>query len=175
MSMFGTEAPKFVYHYGLVDEVAVDLDYAVVVVNDAESEYQEHISEIDRDREFVFRRTNRTVEIVVNAFKESDPTAKYNEICAYKGREVVLYLHRDGFPFALELTNEGVLPAPFVLKDVVPFFYETASYKDGLRLTFASVCAAGYGENIMVAISGLYDSEGIPLYDSDGKRLTAIS
>lgn len=135
MGIFGTTAPKFVYDEGGTFQKTVTLTYGIITRNESVTEYVEHRSEIDGDREWVAKCSHREVEIEYNLWKEGTAASRmYNTIERFKGSKVSLYLHSDGDRFE---TSPGVA-ALFTLTEVEAWHVETATYKDRLRLTFKS-------------------------------------
>lgn len=133
--IFGTQCPKFIYDEGGPFQKIVTLTYGSVVSNEAVTDYEEQKSEINGDRDFIPRGKHRQVEIVYNLFKEGTAAARvFNTLDHFQGSKVHLWLHSDGKRFE---QSPGVA-ANFMLKEVQPFYLETATYKDAVRLIFVS-------------------------------------
>lgn len=173
MSIFGLTSPKFVYDRGGAGEATVDLNNIVRDEYSVETDYMEHVDELTLQREFIPVQHRIRLVWIMNLFKDVDPTAKYNSIVLHKGREVSVWVFRDGEQFAREFEPNGDVKtdALFCLKEVTPFFLETAAYRDGLVLTFESVAPAGDWDHIHPPAPvwvQLIDADGLPVYDSDG-------
>jgi len=166
--IFGTDPPRFVG-----GGTTLDLDYCAILGNDAESVYREDIDEISQDRAFHFHRTDRVVTFLIHLFKYADPVAAYNNLCALIGQRGSLYLHRDGLPFCVSALDIELIPAPFVLRSVEPFFIETADYRDGAVVIFTNCpdATAASGECVLVPIEAWYEADGLPMYDANGKPI----
>jgi hypothetical protein len=140
MSIFGTQAPMFVYNHGSSGEEAVLLDNAVIVRNEPAYDYVEHKSQIDGSKILFKRAKHYEVEIRLNLFKYSNPTGKFNTIANYEGKPVTLWLHRDGAQYK---QTDDETDALFVLREVNPFYLNNTDYKDGLVLIFQSIDPIG--------------------------------
>ena len=173
MSIFGLTSPKFVYDRGGAGEATVELNNVVRNEYTVETDYVEHVSEIDLNREFISVQKRIRLVWIMNLFKDVDPIAKYNSIVIHKGREVSVWLFRDGVQFARTFDDAGepLADALFCLKEVTPFFLESAAYRDGLVLVFESVAPGGNWDHTHPPSPvwvQLIDADGLPVYDADG-------
>ena len=138
MAIFGTSAPKWVYDRGGASEFTILLDYVYDTKFEPKTVFVEHESELDLERDFIFKGTHWTFELKMNLYKYSDTIsvvkAKHDEINSYKGKKGSLWMHRDGSQFK---KSDGT-DALFVLKEVVPFYRETKDFRDALYLKFES-------------------------------------
>lgn len=138
MSMFGTSTPKWVYDRGGASEHIILFDYVYDLNAKPKSIYIEHTSEIDAERDFILKGTHWEIEFKMNLYKYStNPTivrAKYNDINSYVGKKGTFWLHRDGSQYKVTNGNDAL----FVLKECIPFYKETVSYKDGLIIKLES-------------------------------------
>lgn len=131
MGIFGTTAPRFIFHDGLSDEATVDIDNARLLDAEPETEYVELISELDGSVSFHAPKVSWRVRILVHLFKYGNPSTAYSTFTALKGHFGTLFLHRDGSQFPDASTT-------FVVKDVSPFFLTTTDFKDAVVLLFES-------------------------------------
>ena len=129
MSLWGTTAPRFIYHDNVTGEATVELDNARVLDVEPVTDYIELVSQIDGTSEMEGRGTAWTVRILVHLFKYADPAAAYAAIVSCRGHFGTLWLHRDGNQFPDAQTT-------FTLKDVAPFHLTTTTFKDAAVLTF---------------------------------------
>jgi hypothetical protein len=167
---YGDLSPRFIYKHGLPGETVVDLDYALVTDWNTEAEYIEHVSELDRDREFIPLRTGVKVTVMLNLFKYADPGVTYGIIRAFKGKEVTFYLCRAAFPFMVSDVGGLFVDALFCLKEITPVCLETAEYRDGLILEFESVSVEAMPKMVEMWAQ-LFDADGAALYGEDHKPL----
>ena len=84
----------------------------------------------------------------------------YQQIVGYIGKNVTLYLHRDGLPFLGSLTEDCL----FTLKEVAPFFLTTTDFKDAAILTFENVEVTN-----ALPVPGRYVQ--VPWFDSAGDQM----
>jgi hypothetical protein len=136
-SILGTGVPQIVYDRGGAGEVTISLPYSLITSSEPDTDLQVNESDIDGTREVYDRGTHWTVEILYHLYKEADPITKYGVLTSYKNTPVTFYLHDDASPFTQAADPDA--DAMFVLKEVEPFYLESARYKDGLRLTFESM------------------------------------
>jgi hypothetical protein len=127
MAIFGTAAPKI---------GSVNIDYAVVEAFEPEFDGIIHKSEISGDKVVINSSRHLNVEIIVNLWKEGNPTTKYNTIRGLLDTEQDFYLHRDGTAVRNAANTAN---AKFLVKEVTPFYLETAQYRDRLRIVLESM------------------------------------
>ena len=166
--IFGIGSPRFIYNHTLPGEVTVDLDNAKILDFTPETEYVEQVSLIDGQTERFSRGASWTVRILIHLFKYTDPTAIYQTIAGYIGKNVTLYMHRDGLPFLGSLMGDCL----FTLKEVAPFFLTTTDFKDVAILTFENVEVSNAlptpGRYVSVP---WYDANGDPMYDANHDQI----
>lgn len=134
MAIFGTGEPVWVYDRGGVNEHTITFSYAYEINFQPDTVYIEHESEIDLERDFIFRGSHYTLDFKINLYKYSNPLTTFNDIIAYKKLKGSLYLHNGG----KLLKKSDNTDALFILKDVVPFYLETVQWRDGLYITLES-------------------------------------
>lgn len=135
MSIFGTTNPQFVYDHGGAGEVTIDLPRAVITKMRVKDQYHEHRSELDLDREFLHVSTHWEVSVRVNFGKFGSPLAGFQELAAYKGSLVSLWLFSDGVQFMKSETEDAL----FLLRNVTPIYLTDNYQHDAVVLDFESV------------------------------------
>lgn len=134
MAIFGTGEPVWVYDRGGVNEYSIVFYNAYDINFQPNTVYIEHESEIDLERDFIFRGSHYTLDFKINLYKRTNPLADFNYIIAKKGLKGSVYLHNGG----KLLKKSDNTDALFILKDVVPFYLETVQWRDGLYITLES-------------------------------------
>ena len=139
MAIFGKQAPKWVFDLGGANEHAILFDFVYDRKFEPKDVYVEHESELNLERDVIFKGTHWTFEFKINLYKYSDDVSivksKFDEINSYKGKSGVLWLHRDG----MQLKKADGTDALFLLREVVPFYRETRKFRDALYVKFTSL------------------------------------
>jgi hypothetical protein len=139
-SFLGTGIAKMIYDRGGAGEVVIPLPHARDIRQEPVSEYIQNESELDTQRDSIFRGTHWRVEMVYHLYKEADPVTKYLVFATYKGTPVTLYLRDTGKPFSEQ--EDANTDALFILREMTPINLTSTDYKDGLLLTFESTVPA---------------------------------
>lgn len=147
-SIFGEQAPKFVYNLGSLNQTEVLLDYWLPLRDEPEEREIVNESSLESVRTIIDRGDFWTYEGRINLFKYESITAirsKFEEIYQFNKKAVTLWKHRDGQPFK-DKNGNNVL---FYMK-VIPKNLQTLDYKDILMVSFRS-------------LKGIYFSNGTPI------------
>lgn len=128
-SIFGIEAPKFVY-----SAQTVLLDYASVIKDEPQFDRITKESIITGHRARVNQHYHWSFEVMINLFKYTDPKVKFDEIYAHKNNLVTLYRRHDNDCFRND-DDEVVL---FKLSEIIPTWIDSPIFPDQLLLKFVS-------------------------------------
>lgn len=120
--------------HSLNTEMAVMMNYIVILKDEPEIDLIEHKSVINGHREFDYQGKHWIYEIRMHLYKCSNPRSKYEEIKQYEGSEVVLFRHSEAEPFK-DANDDDVL---FLITKIQEAYFDTTDYKDILIIRFES-------------------------------------
>lgn len=116
-------------------EVTVLIDYWKMLKNEPDPDRLMNQSKISGKRSYVQKGDHWVLEGHINLYKYNDPQSKLEELAFYKGKEITLWLHRDGNQFK---NNDGD-DCPFILDELEPFYLTTIDYQDAVRVKLISL------------------------------------
>ena len=129
MSLFGVLEPKC--NYNSIDYL---LDHTITSADEPDNADIMNESVINRHREWVDRGEHYHFAVTISLHKYADPSTAFNNFYALKGQLVKLWRHRDGIQFQDKDGNDVL----FRVNKVVPFYLQTADFKDTLYMEFVS-------------------------------------
>lgn len=129
MSIFGNQAPKFI-----AGETEVNLDYCVVLQDEADLEDILHQSKVTGHREWSHRGKHWIFKVKIHLFKYEDVYSAYQNFKQYEHQLVTLYKRRDGNP----VTNLHGEEVKFFIENIEEGYLQHYLYPDILFITFLS-------------------------------------
>lgn len=137
--IFGSGKPKFVL--GVTDHL---LDYSMVTGEFLPEEI-EQVSVINGHREFIVKGDYAEFEVLVHLHKYANPRAKFEELYACRGADVVFYPHREGEPLK-DGNGNNVL---FHISAMVPGYLQNIVNYDILSIRFRSKDFVDLSNNVV--------------------------
>jgi hypothetical protein len=158
-SIFGVNAPKFTYDLGGASETEVLLDHWVPISLEPDPKKLVVESELETDREIIYRGEFLTFSGKIYLFKYDDPESKFDQIYQYLYKKVTLWEHRDSTPFKDKDGN----PVLFYVDEINRSYLTTLTYRDVITIKFLSTKAVAHGTSrpIVAQLSELTMSKNL--------------
>jgi|GEM_PF-3569820 len=116
-------------------EYTVNLNYAVVQQDEPDLQQLVHEAPLHGERVYVDRGEHWVFDVVLNLWKYSNVSSKFQEINFYRRKKVTLWRHSDGE----RMLDPDGNTADFIIEEVRPFYLNRNDYQDRLLLKFRSL------------------------------------
>jgi len=155
---YGTAAPKFVSGIN-----TVHLDCAKILTDRPVYDYEEQPSVLNGHINHIKGGMHWLYIVRIHVYKEGESIANENKLLSYLGKDVVLYRHREAFPFK-DSAGDNVL---FRVQEVTPDYFNTPDYKDIIDIRFKSSDYVDLTKSILPE-DVMVDSKGLVIQDDKG-------
>jgi hypothetical protein len=164
MAIFGTGVPKILTSAS----VEISLPCSKYLKNGPRFDNVIHENVVSGIRVFLHKGYRWEIELLIHLYKYADPAATFTALNTALYDEVTFWRHSDWDP----ICNSVGATVPFWLEKITPFYLETVTYKDALKLEFVSLgyvdlnVGAGTGEHIVDDETGEHivdDETGEPI------------